>query len=46
MPIVITRSTGEVSTTKLTPEQSQKAWDVIVRALAEKHPEILKEEKQ
>lgn len=46
MPIVISRSTSEVSAPKLTPEQSQKAWEVIVRALAEKHPEILKEEKQ
>ena len=46
MPIVITRSTGEVSTNKLTPDQRQKAWETIVRALAEKYPEILKEEKQ
>lgn len=46
MPIVINRSTGDVKSPKLTQEQSQKAWEIIVREYVKKHPEILKEVKK
>ena len=42
MPIRIDRKTGKALTTqKLTPEQNQKAWEIMVRAYVEKYPEKL-----
>lgn len=47
MPIVIDRNTGEVlSSQKLTPEQSDAAWEAIVRAYLKKHPDVLKEREE
>ena len=45
MPIVVSRSTGDIKSPKLTQEQSQKAWEIIVRECVKKHPEIVKEVK-
>lgn len=44
MPIKIDRNTGEVlSAPELTPEQNQRAWEIIVNTYVEKHPEKLLE---
>lgn len=41
MPIIADRKTGEIiSAPKLTQEQRQRAWEIIVRAYVEKHPEL------
>ena len=41
MPIVVNRNTKEVvCAQKLTPEQNQKAWEMIVASYAKRHPEI------
>lgn len=42
MPIVIDRKTGKIlSAPQLTPDQKQAAWESIVKAYVEKHPEKL-----
>ena len=47
MPIVVSRNTKEViSGTELSQEQKDAAWAVIVRAYAQKHPEIFNTEKE
>lgn len=44
MPIRIDRKTGNLLTTqKLTPEQRQRVWEIIVRAYVEKHLELLQQ---
>lgn len=44
MPIKINRNTGDVlSAPELTPEQNQRAWEIIVNTYVEKHPEKLME---
>lgn len=44
MPIKIDRNTGKIlSAPQLTSEQNQKAWEAIVKAYVEKHPEKLLE---
>ena len=46
MPIVIERKSGAVqSSQKLTPQQNQKAWELIVRNYIKNHPEALSDEK-
>ena len=45
MPIVISRTTGEVlRAAPMTQEQTDLAWEFILRAYLEKHPEILQNE--
>lgn len=47
MPIVVSRKTGEIiSAPKLTQEQKDTAWAAIVKAYAQKHPEIFNTEKE
>mgnify|MGYP006336705767 FL=1 len=47
MPIVISRTTGEIiSAPELTQEQKDAAWAAIVRAYAQKHPEIFQTEQE
>lgn len=42
MPIVISRKTGEVQQpVKLTQEQSDLAWELILKAFIAAHPEAL-----
>lgn len=44
MPIVIDRSTGKLlSAPKPMPEQREKAWEAIVKAYVEKHPQLLQQ---
>lgn len=44
MPIVIDRETGKIlNAQKQTPEQNQKAWEIIVKAYVEKHPQLLQQ---
>lgn len=46
MPIVISRTTGEViSGAEIPQEQKDAAWASIVKAYAQKHPEIFNTEK-
>lgn len=46
MPIVMNRTSGTVqSSQKLTPQQNQKAWELIVRNYIKNHPEALSDEK-
>ena len=46
MPIVISRTTGNVSVEqKLPQDQNQKAWEMILKAYIKQHPEVL-EDKQ
>lgn len=41
MPIVVSRKTGEIiSGSEITQEQKDAAWAAIVKAYAQKHPEI------
>lgn len=45
MPIKINRNTGDVlSAPELTPEQNQRAWEIIVNTYVEKHLEKLMED--
>lgn len=47
MPIVISRKTGEIiSGAKLSQEQKDAAWAAIVKAYAQKHPEIFNTDKE
>ena len=47
MPIVISRKSGEViSGAELSQEQKDAAWAAIVKAYAQKHPEIFNTEKE
>ena len=42
MPIAISRNTGTVSVDqKLTPDQNQKAWEMILQSYIKQHPEVL-----
>lgn len=42
MPIVISRQTGQVlQPEKLTQEQSDLAWEIILKAFIAAHPEAL-----
>lgn len=44
MPIKIDRNTEKIlSAPQLTPEQNQKAWEIIVKAYVKKHPELLQQ---
>lgn len=45
MPIVIDRKSGKViSAPRLTPEQNQRVWEIIVTTYIQKHPEVLSDE--
>lgn len=47
MPIVIGRTTGEViSGAEIPQEQKDAAWADIVKAYAQKHPEIFNTDKE
>lgn len=47
MPIVLSRNTGEViSGSEITQEQKDAAWTAIVKAYAQKHPEIFNTDKE
>lgn len=46
MPIIIDRKSGTAqSSQKLTQQQNQKAWELIVRNYIKNHPEALSDEK-
>lgn len=40
MPIVITRSTGNIEVPRITPAQQESLLGIIVKAYLEKHPEV------
>ena len=45
--IAISRSTGQViHMDKLPPEQNQKAWEMILKAHVQLHPELLETQKE
>lgn len=47
MPITVSRTTGEIiSRAEITQEQRDAAWAAIVKAYAQKHPEIFNTEKE
>lgn len=47
MPITVSRKTGEISSVpKITQEQQDAVWAAIVKAYAQKHPEIFNTEKE
>lgn len=47
MPITVSRKTGEIaSAPKITQEQKDAVWAAIVKAYAQKHPEIFNTEKE
>ncbi len=47
MPIVVSRQTGQIiSAPELTQEQKDVAWAAIVKAYAQKHPEIFNTDKE
>ena len=47
MPIAVSRKTGKItSAPELTQEQKDAVWAAIVKAYAQKHPEIFQIEKE
>ena len=45
MPIVVSRATGEIiSRPELTQADRDRAWEAVVRAFAQRHPELLVQE--
>jgi len=46
MPIVVSRKTGEIiSAPKITQEQKEAVWAAIVKAYAQRHPELFDRER-
>lgn len=43
MPIIMSRGGAVLSAPTIPQEQSDKAWESLVRAWAKKHPEALKQ---